>query len=135
MSASYAHTTKVPVERSQAEIARLLERFDADGVMTATERVSNGKQCTVAFRKGGIPVKFTFLTDPEDPREERRLWRCACLFIKSKLVLIEEEVSTFEAEFLAWIALPDGGVAGDRLLPQIQEAVEGNQLPKLLPGN
>ncbi len=134
MSRSYAQTTNVSVDRSSGEIQKMLRSFGAESVMVATRSMKGDLvECTIAFSKERVPVRYRFVTS-NDEREERRLWRCAVLLIKSKLVLIDEGISPFAAEFLAWVALPGGQVAGDHLIPQVVAAASGGHFPPLLPG-
>jgi len=54
------------------------------------------------------------------------------LIIKAKLEAVEAGVSTFEEEFMAFIALPDGRTVGDFMAPQIDAAYKTGRMPPLL---
>jgi hypothetical protein len=75
-----------------------------------------------------------------DPRkrecEERRRWRCLLLNVKAKFEAVENQIVTFEEEFLAHIVVPGTGeTVGAWAAPRIAEAYErGAHMPPLLGG-
>lgn len=149
---SYATTTTVPVEKSQAEINRLVSRYGATGFGSYTE----SGRAMIVFQVRARRVMFVLdLPDPADrkfqftpahkfrlsPEKSRAAWEQACrsrwralvLIVKAKLEAIEAGVSTFEDEFLPYFALPDGTRLRDKILPRLDECLTAAPLPPLLP--
>lgn len=145
----YASETSVPVERSKAEIERILRRYGATGFLFGT---SPG-QAIIGFQTPKHRVRFNVplpsLGDFERTTRGRRrrskaealrhfdkgtrqVWRAIALVLKAKLEATESGISTFEEEFLAWLLLPGGVTVGERILPEIGEIYERG-LPPLLP--
>jgi len=152
---SYAKSTSVDSAKSQSEIQSTLMRFGADGFMSGSQRMPDGRECAmVAFQFKGLMVRFTmqlpnrdsaeFAKSPTgkvtyDVNQRYKLWDQACkarwralfLAIKAKLVAVEEGISTVEQEFLAWVILPNGMSAGDHMLPKLAEAAKSGNMPLL----
>ena len=63
----------------------------------------------------------------------RQKWRVLDLVIKAKLEAVESGIVTFEEEFLANLVLPNGQTVSDKLLPELENALNGAEMPKLLP--
>ena len=124
----YAARTKVPVAQSRTEIERTLKRYEADGFMYGEA----GGQAMVAFQMRGRHIKFT-IDVPDNPQEERQRWRALLLAIKSKLESVESGIEIFEDAFMAQIVLPNGQTVGAFMRPQIVDAYEQGDMPKLLP--
>ena len=140
MSSQYARTTQVGTERSRAEIERLVRRFGASGFAYAwTEDAA-----TIAFHVGNLTIRIVLpLPHPADPAfwltptkrrrterqaqeayeaEVRRRWRALVAVIKAKLVAVEDNISTMEQEFLAYVVLPNGQTLGEWAGPQLNDA-------------
>lgn len=151
----YAEGTTVSVEKSKAEIEATLVRYGADQFFSAW---AEGK-AIIGFRAKGRHVRFTLALPAKDARRfthvklrgyvqpaspERALalweqacrtsWRALLLVIKAKLEAVEAGISTFEAEFLAHVLLPDGQTVGQWMSPQIDAAYKTGNMPELLPG-
>jgi hypothetical protein len=146
----YAQDTSVPVERSKAEIERLITKFGATRFMTGHDAM----KAAVAFVIKGKTVQFTL---PLPQREEKRFWytphrhnkrseaeayreweqacrarwRALCLCIKAKLEAIEAGITTFEAEFLAHFVMHNGQTFGEYAIPMIEEAAKQQRMPQL----
>lgn len=145
----YAENTSVSSEMSRLEIERTLIRYGATGFVYAIAEA----KAMVGFLMNGKQVKFILPLPPMedfrytptgrdrtekskmDAREQacRQRWRALHLVIKAKLEAVESGISIFENEFMANIVLPDGTTAGDFMLPQINQAYETSEMPKLLP--
>lgn len=145
----FAQGTDVPVDRSKAEIERILTRYGATRFMSGWDQQS----ATLAFEAHGKRVRFVMhlptLDDvakspkgqrrnPSQQRsaldgEVRRRWRALALVIKAKLEAVASGVTNFEVEFMAHILLPNGDTAGSWLLPQIDRAYSSGKMPPLLP--
>lgn len=139
----YAENTTVPVDRSISEIRKILTKYKA----TAFASAENNNKSMVMFEMNNRRIRFVISTpivgkwrnkkgwigtQKEVEQEERRLWRCLVLNIKSKLEAVESGISTFEEEFLAHIVLSDGRTMGEFAIPQIGRSYEENIMPPLL---
>lgn len=151
---AYAEDTSVSVDRSQAEIHKMLTKHGADEISLTTGR----DRAAVGFIVGNLMVElrieFPPLTDfQKSPAGKTRTkeqafkaweqagrsrWRSLSLVLKAKLEAVDVGISTLEQEFLAGVVLSiEGGqrvTMGDRLVPQIQEIVTSGRVPRLLPG-
>lgn len=130
---NYAQGTKVAVERSRAEIERLITKYGA------TEFSSGwmNEQAAIQFRANGRQVRFvldlpnrewakdllmgkkrgryfsreyipTTALVPLVDAEHRRRWRCLLLAIKAKLEVVHSGIASFDEEFLAHVVMDDG---------------------------
>lgn len=146
----YAEGTSVPVEKSKADIERLLRNHGATGMLTAWD--DDRGISVVQFRLEGRMVRMQVL-DPDvgeyrvSPggvrrsgeqarsaamREHMRRWRALMLVIKAKLELIEGGGSTAEREFMADLLLPDGSTLGDNIGPKLEAAYKSGKMPSLM---
>jgi hypothetical protein len=149
--ARYADKTDVPVEKSRAEIEKLLTRYGA----TAFGYMRAGRKEAVEFVAKDRRIRFTLpMPDPKDKQfmytparkfmrtndEAYKAWEMACrqrwrallLSIKAKLEAVECGITEFEDEFLAHIVLPDGGTASEWLRPQVELAYQSGRMPQQL---
>jgi hypothetical protein len=129
----FAENTTVPPEKSRAEIERMLTRYGATSFASGWQ---SGK-ATLLFEARGRRIRFELpLPEPGDrnaEQETRRRWRCLALAIKAKLETVENEISTFEDEFLAHVVLPNGETLSTWVGPQLAEAYRrGGSMPRLL---
>jgi hypothetical protein len=143
---SYAQNTTVSVEKSRAEIERILQRYGCDAFMYGW----NDKGAAIQFRAHGRHIKFELpLPDKTDRRftqhsrgyrtadaalEEweqacRQRWRALALVVKAKLEAVEAQITLFEDEFMAHIVLPSGETVGEWMRPQIDEAYVSGAMP------
>jgi hypothetical protein len=149
----YAAKTEVPADRSRAEIERTLERYGADQFIYGWD----GPRARIGFRMAGRQVRLDVpLPERTDPKYQqtatgryrasseaaraaweqdmRQRWRAVLLIIKAKLEAIDAGISTFDAEFLSAIMLPNGHTVGEHLEPQLDHIYATGQMPRLLPG-
>jgi len=127
---AYARYTKVPPDRSRAEIERLLTRYKADQFGTA---IDNDKgRAMVQFRLQKRLIRFDLPFPSKNEREVRRRWRALVLSIKAKLETVQSGISSFESEFLSHIVMPDGRTYGEMAVPEIQKALTDGRLPQTL---
>lgn len=152
----FAEGTVVLVERSRAEIEKLLTRYGASRFASGWDQ----KGATIIFEAKGRRVRFMLpLPDLNDEEfqfaksrttyaspvkrsseaaqkffdaEVRRRWRALALVIKSKLEAVDSGISEFEAEFLAHIVLPGGATVGEWVGPQLEDIYATGNLPPLL---
>lgn len=136
----YAEKTSVPVDRSQAEIKKILSRYQAVGFAYGEQ----GERSVVMFEMKGRRFKF-ILPMPKAPTSQatqasiktyeqlcRSRWRCLVLAIKAKLECVENGITTLEQEFMAHIVLPNGKTVGEVMLPQIESSYQNGKMPPLL---
>jgi hypothetical protein len=157
----YAEHTTVPVEKTRAELERLLRNHNA-GQFAFFNDIEHGAAIVVfrlAERNVKLRISLPTLAELEaqirkkPPRGwhgwyqnkrnewlvaelaqlERQRWRSLLLVTKAKLELIADGSSTVEREFLPDILLPNGTTVGEALSPQIAAAYESGQMPPLLP--
>lgn len=146
----YASKTAVTVDRSRAQIERLLERYGASSFMYGWENEKN--VAVVAFKYGQWTIQFKLpmplredylytptgqerydsTVDKEYDRAKKQRWRALHLVIQAKLEAVECEITTFEEEFLAHIVTPGGLTVGEHVLPKLEEAALTGVLPKAL---
>lgn len=150
---TYASETTVPVERSRAELERILERYGADAFASGWD----AKGAQIIFRAQGKHVKFelplpdrndrSFLFYKRGNNDHRRTqeaaqkeweqacrqrWRALALVVKAKLEAVEAGITVFEDEFMAHIVLPNGETVGEWMRPQVEEAYASGVMPSEL---
>ncbi|HYE98926.1 MAG TPA: hypothetical protein VEJ18_08445 [Planctomycetota bacterium] len=136
----FAAGTSVPVERSQAEINKILARFGADQFINAVS--ASPPAVLLGFRAKGKLIRF-HLPMPEAgafrgtplqiekqfSAEVRRRWRALLLVIKAKLEAVESGITSFEQEFYAHILLPGGMTVYEMTSKQVNQAIEHGSPP------
>jgi hypothetical protein len=146
---SYAVETEVPVEKSQAEIQRMLMKagatkfavgFEADAA--AIHFQLKNKYCRFVLPlPDRAEERFWFTAAKKLKRNEneafraweqacRSRWRALALAIKAKLESVEIGLTSFEQEFLAFIVTEDGRTIGERVIPQLEEATANGRGPQ-----
>lgn len=146
----YASKTEVPVEKSRAEIERVLNKEGASQTLFGRD----GRDAVVAFTLRSRQVRFRVVIPPDEEfevtpggktrkksaipaavaQEERRRWRSLLLQIKAKFEAIASESETFDEAFLPHIMLPDGKTVAEFMVPQIEEAYSSGKMPLRLLG-
>ena len=149
---TYAENTSVPVDRSKAEIERILQRYGADQFISGWDK----DRAMIGFRMNGRQIRFIVELPDKNARafthtpgrnsrrdasrayaawEQacRQRWRALALVIKAKLEAVETGITVFEDEFMAHIVLPDGQTVGEYMRPQIAAAYQNGSMPQLLP--
>jgi hypothetical protein len=147
---AYAQSTSVPVERSRAEIEKLLSRHKCTKFMAGVDH--DAHRATVQFQAHNRIVKFDItLPDPNDPKykriknsylqrttsgvakiveqEERTRWRALLLVVKAKLEAVESGIATFEDEFLAHVLLPNQQTVAEYIGPTVAQIYETGRMP------
>lgn len=146
----FAANTTVSVSASKAEIEGIVERYGADGFMSAW----HAGNAIIAFTMQGRQIRFVLemphksekrfthhsrgARTPDAALKEweqacRQRWRALALVIKAKLEAVESGISVLEDEFLANIVMPDGKTVGAHIRPLIAAAYETGNMPMLLP--
>lgn len=134
----YAEKTDVPVSKSRMQIEQLLERVKAKQFGTAVDYEL--RQARVQFRLHDRIVRFVIALPDEKKlgsgrrfeQAERQRWRALLLVIKAKLESVENQIASFEEEFLAHIVMPNDQTVAQIVLPQIAESYKTGKMPKAL---
>ncbi len=151
MTGRYAAETTVPADRSRAEIERTLTRYGAtafaygwDGTGGAhVGFIADNRQVRLVVRlPDRAASEFTHSPAGRARTDRaavaaweqacRQAWRALSLVVKAKLEAVAAGISTFEAEFLAYIVLPDGSTMGEWAAPQVAAAYDTGRMPALL---
>jgi hypothetical protein len=147
---TYAKKTAVPVERSKAELERLIGTMGATDYMT----YSGEKGELVYFKVKGFTIRMeiprinperfsktptgrdrtTEQIQKEIQCERMRLWRALILMIKGKWEAIQEGITTLENEFLPHMMLPNQQTVREYLGPQLDTLIKTGKMPPMLPG-
>lgn len=149
--ARFAENTSVSVEKSRAEIEKLITRYGATSTafMTAPGRSvvcfeANARRIMFELKLPDIAEK-RFQRDgrnsPRSPQKRMEAWEQACrqswraltLVIKAKLEAVEAGITSFEDEFLAHIVMPDGQTVATHIKPRIADAYATGSMQALLP--
>lgn len=152
----YAEGTTVDAHGTQFDIMKTLSRFGVGNHAFGTQANEDGtKTSSIAFAHGGLTYRIAItIPSPKDKRfqltdqgrqrapkaaedaynsEERRLWRSLLAVIKAKLIAVDDQITTFEKEFLPYIITGDGRTVGEVLVPQLQKAALEGNVPSALP--
>jgi AcrR family transcriptional regulator len=147
---AFAESTIVSVEKSRAEIERLLMRHRCTKFMCGTDNEQH--RATVQFQANNRIIRFEIaLPNPADPayrkmknsylqrssagitkvveQASRTRWRALLLVIKAKLESIESGIATFEDEFLAHIVLPNQQTVAQYIAPAVARMYETGLMP------
>lgn len=132
----FAEGTSVPIEKTRTEIETLVRKHGAESFASAWER----DRFVVIFGMRGRRLRFVVSApDPKKYREtnkwdaeNRRRWRALLLILKAKLEVVSSEDADLDAEFMAYIVLPNGESIGQRLLPELEQLLSGAPMPPLL---
>jgi hypothetical protein len=146
----YAENTQVPVDRSKAEIERLLQRYNATEIASGWR----SDKAMIQFRMNDRIVRFvlslpalTDFTTTASGRTRRagtgavthaweqscrQRWRALALTIKAKLESAESGIEEFETAFMGQIVMPNGRTIAEQILPTIAEAYETKKMPVAL---
>jgi len=152
-NAQYAARTKVTKGATRAELEAILEKHGATSVISG---VHDG-DATIAFQVAGLRIlmrvplpsinerRFTHTPTSGKARGKdavhaehqtavRATWRSLLLFVKAKLVAVDQGLTTIEREFLPHILLPSGDTLADVALPEIAAAYQRGDIPALIAG-
>lgn len=136
---NYAHTTSVPVGKSQCEAVQILERYGATGHMTG--QMPNGASFIAFVYKGQavrleIPVTFRDAkgraqTPDWCAQELRRRWRVLVLWLKGQLEAIDNELLSPMQAFMPHLQLRDGRTMAQaaEAEPQLLAKLGGGMVP------
>lgn len=136
----YAEKTQVPISRSRVQIENELTRYGIQEYGIGHSPRGTG----IIFRHNSKVYKMNVNEPNEDEfdtqqkleQAKRSRWRLLLLCVKAKLNLIQSGQSSFEDEFLAYMALPDGSTMADFMkLPENIERLAKTKMPKMLMGD
>lgn len=154
--ARFAEGTSVSVEKSRAEIEKLITRYGAQSTAfmnapgralivfeakerrimfelplpdKAEKRFTHGKVGRSSYVQARKPEAATAAWE----QACRQSWRALALVIKAKLEAVEAGITSFEDEFMAHIVMPDGQTVATHIKPRIAEAYAGGEMRALLP--
>jgi hypothetical protein len=151
---TYAAGTSISVEKSKAELEKVVRQhgaynygsatLDAEGKALVYFSVGKAEQ----LRQVRLILPLPKVTDfkkswsgrkqktPEQRWEQacRERWRLLVLVVRAKLELIAVGGSSLEREFLADIALPDGRTVAEVLLGPLALAYKTGKVPPMLGG-
>lgn len=140
----YAQNTDVPVERSRAEIDRLLTKNGATtmGIVNSDEKAMAAIAFTVAGARYRLELPLPTREDLEEAKATRRgitleqlrreRWRALVLLLKAKFEIARLGLTTVEREFLADLVLPNGGTVHQQLADAIRQGLGSSDRPKML---
>ena len=139
----YAADTRVPVERSRAEIEATLKRYGC--VEFAYHEQPSGAAIMFKMRGHAFRLEVPFPPEPaadarglaklQQAREQaiRQRWRVLLLLLKSKLEAVEVGLVRFDEEFLGTMLLPGNRTVAQALEAQLSNVLAG-KVPLQLPG-
>ena len=130
---TFAEKTKVPVDRTRAEIEKTLARYGASRFAYFTEQNRAIIIFEAHFRRLRFDLPLPDGTSEKDRQKCRQKWRALLLAVKSKLEAVESHIETFEEAFLSHIVMPDGLTVAQHARPQIEAAYKGEPMQSLLP--
>lgn len=150
----YAEGTSVPIEKTKAELERLLTKHNAEQVAVMSDNKTG--ESLLVCKLGGRMLRFEVLDpDPNDfqktpagrrrekggiarevAAERRRRWRALLLILKAKLEIIASGDSSIDREFLGSVYLPSGETMEQAMRPHLDAAYSTGKMPALpmLPG-
>lgn len=142
---AYAQDTSVPVERSRAEIERLLRHHGATSIASGWEDGRAAIQCRIQGRvlrfTVPLPLRAEYGHTPAGrtrttaqitaavEQAERSRWRALMLVIKAKIEAVESGIETFENAFLGNILLPSGETMGEWATVELERVYATNTMP------
>ena len=120
----YAQGTTVSVDRSVAEIERMMERFGVNMDTDYTQVKTRGQyQCF--WKIDGVTFTAQIDTsDAPDDKEVRRMWRVLVQHIKAQLISVEEGWSDAKLALAPFLMLSDGTMAKDEAIKHLTVGLE-----------
>jgi hypothetical protein len=116
----YAKDTRVPVDRTRAEIERIVQKYGANKFATAVDNQS--RIVMIEFGIRNRRIRFELHQPPDKhPQKVRSAWRALLLAIKAKLESVQSGIETFDEAFLAHVVMPDGRRFGEIVIPQLED--------------
>lgn len=126
---AFAIKTKVPVDRSRAEVEKLIHRHGCTSYGVASD-YATGK-VRIQFKAKDRIVRIE-MDMPKNEQATRVKWRALVLVLKAKLESVEAKIATFEEEFMPFIVMPDDRTVGQHVTPAIESAYATGKMPLML---
>jgi hypothetical protein len=124
---TFARRTTVSVEKTRAEIERVVKRYGAKGFGSAWQ----GDSVRVEFLARDRHIRITMI-EPPDEQPKRSKWRSLLLLVKAKLEAVDAKIVTFEEAFLGDVVMPDGRTVWEATREPIKVAYEKKEPTNLL---
>lgn len=149
MSRKFADGTTTTVSASRNEIEVLVKKFGAHQVLsyedkdraivqfTARDRMVRltivlPTEAEVSKTETGRARSAGSLAEARD-KEIRRRWRALVLLVRAKITAVNENIVTFEQEFLANVVMADGKTVHEHARDTIRLSYESGVTQTLLP--
>lgn len=143
----YAQFTEVPIEKTKAEIERLVTRAGASSFLAGYDGSSGKAMIAFALKGWNIRLQLQLPKSAGEcshdaagrtrsaegsqramEQEHRTRWRALLLVVKAKFEAVDRGIETLEHAFLADIHLADGHTVGEHAIPELQEALKSGRL-------
>ncbi len=119
----YAAKTRVPAERTRAEIEELVRRHGATSFASAWDDTSRRAQ--IEFVISNRRIRFGMqMPEEQHAQQLRSRWRSLMLAIRAKLESVKTGIESFDEAFLAHVVMKDGRTFGEITLKQLEFAEE-----------
>jgi hypothetical protein len=149
MARRYAEGTTTSVNVSRNEIETLVRKFGAYQILAYEDR----DRAIVQFTAHDRRIRLT-LSIPSDEslsktetgrrrsvgslaeardKEMKRLWRALVLLVRAKITAVNEQIVTFEEEFLANVVMADGRTVAEHTKEPIALSYKNGNVQTLLP--
>jgi hypothetical protein len=124
---TFARRTTVTVEKSRAEIERVVKRYGAKGFVSGWQ----GNRVRIEFLARDRHIRMS-MEEPDAEQPKRSKWRSLLLLVKAKLEAVDAKITTFEEAFLADIVMPDGRTVYEATREPIKIAYDKKEPTNLL---
>jgi hypothetical protein len=124
---TYARNTRVPPEKSRADIERCVRKYGASGFVSGWQ----GDAVRIEFLARDRHIRMS-MTEPPGEQPRRSKWRSLLLLVKAKLEAVDAKITTFEEAFLGDIVMPDGRTVYEATKGPIKLAYETKEPANLL---
>jgi hypothetical protein len=121
---TFARYTKVPPEKTRADIERTVKKYGANGFVSGWQ----GDAVRIEFLCRDRHIRMT-MTEPPAEQPKRSKWRSLLLLVKAKLEAVDAKITTFEEAFLGDIVMPDGRTVYETTKGPIKIAYEKREQP------
>lgn len=149
MTRRYAEGTTTTVNASRNEIEALVRKFGAHQILAYEDK----ERAIVQFTARDRMVRLTLAVPSEESmsrtptglqrsvgalaeakdKEMKRLWRALVLLVRAKITAVNEEIVTFEEEFLSHVVMADGKTVYEHSKENIRLSYESGHSQTLLP--
>ena len=124
---TYARNTRVPPEKTRAEIEHTVKKYGAKGFASAWQ----GDAVRIEFLCRDRHIRMTMI-EPSAAQPARSKWRSLLLLVKAKLEAVDAKIVTFEEAFLGDVVMPDGRTVWETTREPIKVAYDKKEPTNLL---